>query len=168
MKRIIIVFFLLTEVSFLARAISDYGYKGYFDFSLGVAYNINSIRLFSSNNMQLYGEISTTHGLVIEDWYVGVGIGYYSSFYDKESMYPIFVEGRYTFKDVKMTPFLETRVGIIYDPRWIQTVQKYGALGAGMKIYKGLHAGIRASIFSRPSRFFTANAAFFMSYSFGN
>lgn len=168
MKKSSVVFILLAVISFSAQATTYYGYKGYLDFSTGVAYNINSIRLFSSSNMQLYGEISMMHGLYIKDWYVGGGIGYYSSFHDKEKMYPIFVGGRYTFRDVKMTPFLESRAGIIYDPRWIQTLQKYGALGAGIKVYKGLHAGVRASIFSRPSRFFTTNAAFFMSYSFGN
>ena len=58
-------------------------------------------------------------------------------------------------------------MGIVYDPRWIQTVQAYGALSAGTNVYKSLQVGVRFSMFSRPSRYFTANAAVVLSYEIG-
>ena len=59
------------------------------------------------------------------------------------------------------------RGGIIYDPRWVSKVQAYGALITGVTVYKMLQVGLRLSLFSRPSRFFTANAAFVLSYELG-
>ena len=103
----------------------------------------------------------------MKNWFVGAGVGYYHSFRDKENMYPFYIAGRYTFEKVRIRPYIEARAGIIYDPLWIETVQKYGALSAGVSVYKGLQVGLRGSIFSRPSRLFTANAAVVLSYAFG-
>ena len=117
--------------------------------------------------MQLYSEISTTHGYLLKNWFVGGGVGYYHSFRDKENMYPVYAAGQYIFRTVKFCPYIETRAGIVYDPRWVHQVQAYGALGAGMNVYRGLHVGLRMSTFSRPSRYFTANTAVVLSYAIG-
>lgn len=117
--------------------------------------------------MQFYSMISTTHGYVIKNWFVGGGISYYHSFRDKENMYPVYAAGRYTFGNVKLNPYIESRAGIIYDPRWVHEVQAYGALGVGVNAYKRLQHGLRLSLFSRPNRYFTANGALVVSYSIG-
>lgn len=143
------------------------GYRGYVDFALGDAYNFNTAQLVSTNNMQLYSMISTTHGYVMGNWFVGGGLGYYHSFRDKENMYPVYAAGRYTFEKTKTSPYIEARAGMIFDPLWVEKVQVYGAVGAGLNVYKRLQAGARLSLFSRPSRYFTANAAVVISYSFG-
>ena len=104
---------------------------------------------------------------VLKNWFIGGGLGYYHSFRDKENMYPIFAAGRYIFEKVKIKPFIEVRGGIVYDPRWVRQVQAYGALVAGVKVYKTLQIGLRGTFFSRPSRYFTGNAAIFLSYAFG-
>ena len=82
-------------------------------------------------------------------------------------MYPFYLAGRYTFGNTKLKPYIGLRAGIMYDPYWLEKVQKYGALSAGINVYKGLQAGVRFSIFSRPSRYFTANAAVVISYEIG-
>lgn len=146
---------------------SGKGYRGYVDVDMGDAYNLNTAQTISTNNMQLYSMISTTHGYYIDRWFIGGGIGYYHSFRDKENMYPIYAAGRYSFVNVKTKPYIETRAGIMYDPNWVHQVQAYGALGVGLKMYKRLEFGIRGSVFSRPSRYFTANAAVVISYKFG-
>lgn len=152
----------------IAKAGEPYnGYKGYVDVAVGDAYNINTAQTISINNMQWYAEITTTHGYHWKKWFVGAGIGYYHSFRDKENMYPIFAAGRYTFENARIRPYIETRVGIVYDPRWIQTVQAYGALSAGIDVFNRLQVGVRLSMFSRPSRYFTANAAVVLSYEIG-
>lgn len=143
------------------------GYRGYVDFAFGDAYNFNTAQKISTNNMQLYSEISTTHGYHQGNWFVGGGVGYYHSFRDKENMYPVYAAGQYIFRNVKMNPYIETRVGIVYDPRWVHQVQAYGALGVGMSVYKRLQVGLRISAFSRPSRYYTANAAVVLSYAIG-
>lgn len=143
------------------------GYLGYVDVSLGDAYNLNTAQTISTNNMQWYSEITTTQGYAMNNWFIGGGIGYYHSFRDKEDMYPIYAAGRYTFSNVKLKPYIEARVGVVYDPLWVQTTQMYGALSAGVNVYKRLQVGVRGSIFSRPSRYFTANAAVVVSYEFG-
>lgn len=143
------------------------GYRSYVDFALGDAYNFNTAQTISTNNMQLYCELTTTHGYALKNWFVGGGIGYYHSFLDKENMYPIYAAGRYTFESAKVKPYIETRGGIVYDSRWVRPVQAYGSLSAGIRVYKGLQLGMRALIFSRPSRYFTANAAVVLSYEFG-
>lgn len=146
---------------------SNKGYRGYMDFALGDAYNVNTAQIISTNNMQWYSMISTIHGYAMNHWFLGGGLGYYHSFRDKENMYPIFAVGRYTFAKVKLNPYIESRVGIIYDPHWVSKIQEYGAVSAGMNIYKGLQIGLRMSIFSRPSRYFTASAAVVVSYAIG-
>lgn len=143
------------------------GYMWYVDFALGDAYNINTAQRISSNNMQLYSMITTTHGYVYKKWFIGGGVGYYHSFRDGENMYPVFASGRYISRNFKNKPYLESRAGIIYDPLWVRKVQAYGAFSAGMNIYKRLQIGIKLSIFSRPSRYFTANAAVVFSYAIG-
>lgn len=152
----------------IAKAGEPYnGYKGYVDVAVGDAYNINTAQTISINNMQWYAEITTTHGYHWKKWFVGAGIGYYHSFRDKENMYPMYLAGRYTFEGTKIKSYIDARAGIVYDPYWISKVQAYGAIGAGIKVYKGLQAGLRLSVFSRPSRYFTANAAVVFSYVFG-
>lgn len=169
MKKILLVFFILTcALSVFAQEKTvDNGYRGYVDISLGDAYNVNTAQTISTNNMQWYSEITTTHGYVLKNWFVGAGVGYYHSYRDKENMYTIYAAGRYTFGKAKIKPYIEARAGIVYDPLWIETVQKYGALSAGVSVYKGLQVGLRGSIFSRPSRLFTVNAAVVLSYAFG-
>ena len=147
--------------------IKNQGYSGYVDFAVGDAYNLNTAQTVSSNNMQWYTMISTTHGYVINNWFVGAGLGYYHSFRDNENIFPFYAAGRYTFENTKAQPFLEARAGIMYDPLWIQKVQAYGALSVGLNIYKGLQIDLRGSILGRPSRFFTANAAIVIGYTFG-
>lgn len=170
MKKFIALFICLSCMSF-ARAkdgSTNSGYRGYVDFALGEAYNPNAVQRFSSNNFQLYSDISTTHGYRIKKWFVGGGIGYYHSFRDKENIYPVFLSCRYTFDNVKINPYIETRAGVVYDPRWISTIQAYGALNMGMKVYKNFQLGLKISMFSRPTRYFAANAAVVLSYEIGN
>lgn len=143
------------------------GYRGFVNLAFGNAYNFNTAKLISTYNMQLYGMLSTIHGYQWNNWFLGNGVGYYYSFRDKETMYPLFVVGRYSFSDVKLSPFCETRAGLIYDPRWVEPIQVLGSLCAGVNVYKDLQIGLRLSVFSRPSRLFTTNAAIAFGYSFG-
>ena len=167
-KILFLLFYIVVFSSSIAKGEeSNKGYRGYVDIAFGDAYNPNPPQIISTNNMQLYLEISTTHGYVFKKWFVGAGVGYYHSFRDKENIYPVYLAGRYTFENSKMKPYIETRAGIVYDPRWIHTVQAYSALSAGMIVYKRLQVGLKLSIFSRPSRFFTGNAAVVLSYAIG-
>lgn len=169
MKKIVLLFFFILWLvpSFAQGGISDNGYRGYLDVAVGDAYNLNTAQKISTNNMQWYSEITTTHGYVIKNWFVGGGVGYYHSYRDKENIYPIYAAGRYISEKYKIKPYIEARVGIVYDPYWIEKVQKYGALSAGVSIYKGLQVGLRGSVFSRPSRYFTANMAIVIGFAFG-
>ena len=169
MKKLPFVIFILAMfIPTIAKAEEPHnGYRGYVEVALGDAYNFNTAQTISTNNMQWYSMLSTTHGYQLKNWFVGGGIGYYHSYRDKENMYPIYAAGRYTFENTKLRPYIGFRVGIMYDPLWIEKVQKYCALSAGLSIYKGIQAGIRMSVFSRPSRYFTANAAVVLSYSIG-
>lgn len=169
MKKIALLFFCFSVFSVVNAQVGKKhnGYRGYVDFTIGDAYNFNTDQKISTNNMQWYAEITTTHGYTLKNWFVGAGVGYYHSYRDKENMYPIYAAGRYTFEGVKLKPFIDARAGIVYDPYWIEKVQKYGALSAGVEVYKGLQVGLRGTIFSRPSRFFTANAAVVLSYAIG-
>ena len=137
------------------------------ELAFGDAYNFNTAQLISTNNMQLYCAITTTHGYEMNNWFVGGGIGCYHSFRDNENMYPIYSAGRYTFKNVKVKPYIEAHAGIVYDPLWVETIQAYGALSAGISVFNRLQVGLRGSMFSRPSRYFTANAAVVINYEFG-
>lgn len=169
MKRFVLLLFLLTGfmMANAQEVASSNGYRGYVDLAVGDAYNFNTDQKISTNNMQWYSMISTTHGYVLKNWFIGAGVGYYHSYRDKEDMYSIYAAGRYTFEKANIKPYIEARAGIMYDPYWIEKVQKYGALSAGVSVYKGLQVGLRGSVFSRPSRFFTANAAVVISYTFG-
>ena len=168
MKRFLLLLLGIVCYSYIfAQEESVKGYRGYVDFAIGDAYNLNTAQTVSTNNMQFYSMISTTHGYHWNNWFVGAGVGFYHSYRDKENMFPIYAAGRYTFGNVKLNPYIGIRAGIMYVPNWIERVQKYGALSAGVNVYKGLQAGIRLSIFSRPSRYFTANAAVVLSYAFG-
>lgn len=169
MKKVAILsLFSLFLVPICAQNVKSYkGYRGYVEVAIGDAYNLNTAQTVSTNNMQWYAEFTTTHGYVIKNWFVGAGVGYYHSCRDKENMYPLYAAGRYTFDCVKIKPYIDTRGGIVYDPYWINQVQAYGAIGAGINVYKGLQVGLRATVFSRPSRYFTANAAVVIGYAFG-
>lgn len=169
MKRILLLlyFFACVSSAFAQEKDSNNGYRGYVDFALGDAYNVNTAQTVSTNNMQCYSEITITHGYVLKNWFVGAGVGYYHSFRDKENMYPIYAAGRYTFGKVKLSPFIEARAGVVYDPYWIEKVQKYGMMSIGVNVNKVLQVGLRGELFSRPSRLFTANAAVVFSYAFG-
>ena len=169
MKRVVLLLFYMV-CFFVVNAQeqnSTNGYRGYVDFAVGDAYNLNTAQTVSTNNMQWYTMLSTTHGYHWKNLFAGVGVGYYHSYRDKENMYPIYAAGRYTFENTKVRPYIGIRAGIMYDPYWIEKVQKYGALSTGLNVYKGLQAGLRFSIFSRPSRYFTANAAVVISYEIG-
>jgi hypothetical protein len=169
MKKLLLLFFCFAYFSIAFAQVEEpnKGYRGYVDFAVGDAYNFNTDQLISTNNMQWYTMLSTTHGYHWKNWFVGAGLGYYHSYRDKENMYPIYAAGCYTFESTKIKPYIEARAGIMYDPLWIEKVQKYGALSVGVKVYKGFQVGLRGSIFSRPSRYFTANAAVVISYAIG-
>ena len=169
MKKILLLFIGLIWFSFAIAQESELnkGYRGYVAFAIGDAYNLNTAQTVSTNNMQWYSMLSTTHGYHWKNWFAGAGVGYYHSYRDKENMYPIYAAGRYTFENSILRPYIGVRAGIMYDPYWIEKVQKYGALSAGLSVYKGLQAGLRLSIFSRPSRYFTASAAIVISYEIG-
>ena len=169
MRRIVLLFFCLTCFS-VANAQGmdrDKGYRGYVDIAVGDAYNLNTAQKISTNNMQWYTMLSTTHGYQLKNWFVGAGIGYYHSYRDKENMYPIYAAGLYTFENTKLKPYISVRAGIMYDPFWEEKIQKYGALGAGLSVFKNFQVGLRMSVFSRPSRYFTANTAVVLSYAIG-
>lgn len=168
MKRIVFLCLLILGSFIVAKGGEpNKGYRGFVDIALGDAYNFNSDQKVSTNNMQLYCMVSTTHGYVLKNWFVGAGVGYYHSRRDKENMYPVYAAGRYSFEKVKLKPFIEVRAGIIYDPLWVEEVQKYGALSMGANVIKCLQVGLRGSIFSRPGRLFTANAALVVTYIIG-
>lgn len=169
MKKVwfLIIFLSWSSFAFGQENTSNRGYRGYVDFALGDAYNLNSAQTISTNNMQWFSELTSTHGYAMESWFFGAGAGYYHSYRDKENMYPIYAAGRYTFEKAKIKPYIEARSGIVFDPYWIEKVQYYGALNIGLKVYKGLQVGVRMSMFSRSNRFFTANAAVVLSYAIG-
>lgn len=120
-KGLILLAFFMTVLCM--RAQDNNGYKGYLDLGIGDAYNLNTAQTISTNNMQWYTMISTTHGYVLKNWFVGAGLGYYHSFRDKENMYPFYLVGSYTFNSAKVKPYIEARAGIMYDPYWIEKVQ---------------------------------------------
>lgn len=145
---------------------SQLKYKGLVDIETGIAYNLNTAQNVSTNNMQLFSSITTTHGVQWKQYFVGIGAGYYHSYRDDENIYPIFGAFRYNWEKVKLKPFVDLRLGIVYDPYWITKVQMYGAINMGVEMYKKIQLGCRVSIFSRPSRYFTANAAVVLGYAF--
>ena len=132
----------------------------------GVAYNLNTAQTVSTNNMQFYSSVTTTHGILLTQCFVGLGVGYMHSYRDKENIYPLYSAFRYTWEKVQLKPCADVRLGIAYDPYWISKVQTYGAVSLCMELYKNIHLGCRATVFSRPSRYFTANASVVIGYAF--
>lgn len=167
MKRIVSLWLTLCLVVVLyAQNNLSMKYRGFVDVETGIAYNLNTAQTISTNNMQLFTSITTTHGVHWKQCFVGVGVGYYHSYRDKENIYPVFGTFRYTWEKIKIKPFADVRLGIAYDPYWISKVQTYGAMSVGVEVYKKLQVGCRATVFSRPSRYFTANAAIVLGYAF--
>ena len=167
MRRIIssIFFLCLTNVLW-AQDVSSLEYKGFVDLETGIAYNLNTAQTVSINNMQFFTTVTTTHGVQMKQYFVGIGVGYMHSYMDQENIYPVYGAFRYTYDKVRLKPFADVRFGIVYDPDWISKVQTYGAVSIGLEVYKKLQVGCRASVFSRPSRYFTANASVVLGYSF--
>lgn len=167
MRRIVCLCMFLGLASVMwAQDVSGLKYKGFIDLESGIAYNLNTAQTISTNNMQFFTTLTTTHGVQMKQCFVGLGVGYMHSYRDDENIYPMFATFRYDWKKVKWKPFADVRLGIVYDPYWISKVQKYGAVSIGMEIYKNIQLGCRASIFSRPSRYFTANTSIVLGYSF--
>lgn len=153
-------------VGLSAQNTSSLKYQGFVDVEAGIAYNLNTAQTVSTNNMQFFTTVTTTHGIQMKQCFVGLGVGYMHSYRDKENIYPMYGVFRYTWEKIRLKPFADVRLGIVYDPYWISKVQTYGAIGVGVEVYKKLQVGCRASIFSRPSRYFTANASVVLGYSF--
>lgn len=167
MQRIIYLLFCLCFTTLLyAQNENRLKYKGFVDIESGVAYNLNTAQTVSTNNMQCFSLITTIHGVQLNSCFVGIGVGYYHSFRDDENIYPIFSAFRYDWKKVKLKPFVDLRLGTVYDPYWISKLQEYGAIGFGVELYQKMQLGCMASIFSRPSRYFTANVALIVGYVF--
>ena len=168
MMRKIVCFCLVIclALGLFAQNVSSLKYRGLVDIEGGIAYNLNTAQTVSTNNMQFFSTVTTTHGIQMKQYYVGLGVGYMHSYRDKENIYPMYGAFRYTYDKVQLKPFADVRLGIVYDPYWISKVQKYGAISIGVEVYKKLQVGCRASIFSRPSRYFTANASVVLGYAF--
>ena len=150
---------LCLAIGLSAQNVSSLKYQGFVDMEGGIAYNLNTAQTVSTNNMQFFSTVTTTHGIQIRQCFVGLGVGYMHSYRDNENIYPMYGAFRYIWAKVPLKPFADVRLGIVYDPYWISKVQTYGAVSIGIEVYKKLQIGCRASIFSRPSRYFTANAS---------
>lgn len=157
---------LCLAVGLSAQNVLSLKYQGFVDVEGGIAYNFNTAQTVSTNNMQLFTTVTTTHGIQMKQYFVGLGVGYMHSYRDKENIYPMYVALRYTYDKVRLKPFADVRLGIVYDPYWISKVQTYGAISIGAEVYKKLQIGCRASVFTRPSRYFTANASVVLVYKF--
>ena len=142
-------------------------YKGIVELGIGATYNFNSAQTLSTLNLQPLWTVTTSHGVNYKGLFGGIGIGYNFSQRDKENMYLVFGDVRYVFVKFKLKPSVGAKAGIIYDPYWIEKVQKCGAVTASIEVYEGLRVGLEGSIFSRPARHFTANGMFVISYSYG-
>lgn len=157
---------LCLAIGLFAQNGSSLKYRGFVDMENGIAYNLNTAQMVSTNNMQFYSSVTTTHGIQLKQCFLGLGVGYYHSYRDKENIYPVYGAFRYTWDKVQLKPFADVRLGIAYDPYWISKVQAYGAISLGVKLYKNIQLGCRATVFSRPSRYFTANASLVLGYVF--
>lgn len=157
---------LCLAIGLFAQNDSSLKYRGFVDMENGIAYNLNTAQMVSTNNMQFYSSVTTTHGIQLKQCFLGLGVGYYHSYRDKENIYPVYGAFRYTWDKVQLKPFADVRLGIAYDPYWISKVQAYGAISLGVKLYKNIQLGCRATVFSRPSRYFTANASLVLGYVF--
>lgn len=157
---------LCLAIGLFAQNDSSLKYSGFVDMEVGIAYNLNTAQTVSTNNMQFFSTITTTNGIQVKQCFVGLGVGYIHSYRDRENIYPLYGAFRYTWEKVRLKPFADVRLGIVYDPYWIRKVQAYGAICSGVEVYKKIQIGCRASIFSRPSRYFTANASVVLGYAF--
>lgn len=167
MKRIVsLCVAICMAVMLYAQNDVQHRYRGMVDMEGGIAYNLNTAQTVSTNNMQFFSTITTTHGIQVNQYFVGVGVGYMHSYWDKENIYPVYGAFRSTWEKLQLKPFADVRLGIAYDPYWISKVQAYGAVSLGMELYKNIQLGCRATVFSRPSRYFTANASVVIGYAF--
>ena len=157
---------LCLAIGLFAQNESSLKYVGLVDLEGGIAYNLNTAQTVSTNNMQFFTTVTTTHGIQMKQCFVGLGVGYMHSYRDKENIYPIYGTFRYTWEKSRLKPFADVRLGVVYDSYWISKVQNYGAISIGLEVYKKLQVGCRASIFSRPSRYFTAHASVVLGYAF--
>lgn len=157
---------LCLAIGLFAQNDSSLKYRGFVDMEGGIAYNLNTAQTVSTNNMQFFSTITTTHGIQLKQCFVGLGVGYMHSYRDKENIYPVYGAFRYTWEKVQLKPFADVRLGIAYDPYWISKVQAYGAVSLGVELYKNIQLGCSATVFSRPSRYFTANASLVLGYVF--
>lgn len=161
---------LLTVWSASAQSVENEGktvrYKGFVELGVGAAYNLNTAQTVSSVNMQTLWELQTSHGVFYKGWFGGLGIGYHHSQRDKENMYLAYGDVRYSFVKCKLQPTLGLKGGIILDPYWIDKMQWYGTLSASLRVYDRIHVGMEGAVYSRPSRHFTANAVFVVSFEF--
>lgn len=153
-------------IGFFAQNESSLKYVGLVDLEGGIAYNLNTAQTVSTNNMQFFTTVTTTHGIQMKQCFVGLGVGYMHSYRDKENIYPIYGAFRYTWEKSRVKPFADVRLGVVYDSYWISKVQAYGAVSLGVALYKNIQLGFRATVFSRPSRYFTANASVVLGYAF--
>lgn len=167
MRRIVFLCLFLCLLTVMwAQDVSRLRYKGFVDLETGIAYNLNTAQTISTNNMQFFTILTTTHGIQLKKCFVGLGVGYMHSYRDKENIYPIYGAFRYTWEKSMLKPFADVRMGVVYDPYWISKVQAYGAVSLGVALYKNIQLGFRATVFSRPSRYFTANASVVLGYAF--
>ena len=91
-------------------------YRGMVNMEGGIAYNLNTAQTVSTNNMQFFSTITTTHGIQVNQCFVGLGVGYMHSYRDKENIYPVYGAFCYTWKKVQLKPCADVRLGIAYDP----------------------------------------------------
>ena len=157
---------LCLAVGLSAQNLLSFKYQGLVEVEGGIAYNLNTAQTVSTNNMQYFTTVTAIHGIQMKQYFAGLGVGYMHSYRDKENIYPMYGVFRYTWGNVSLKPFADVHLGIVYDPYWISKVQTYGAISIGVEVYKKLQVGCRASIFSRPSRYFTANASVLLGYAF--
>lgn len=161
---------LLMVCSASAQSVENEGkavrYKGFVELGVAAAYNLNTAQTVSTVNMQTLWAVQTSHGVTYRGWFGGLGLGYHHSQRDKEDMYLTYGDVRYCFEKCRLMPVIGVKGGIIWDPYWIEKVQTYGALSASLRVYDRIRVGMEGSVFTRPSRHFTANAAVVVSYEF--
>jgi hypothetical protein len=93
-------------------------------------------------------------------------VWYMHTYRDNENIYPAYEAFRYTWRNFRLKPYADMCLGIVYDPYWISKVHTYGTISIGVGAYNNLQVGCRASIFSRTSRYFSANASVVLGYAF--
>ena len=90
MKKIVSLFITLClAIGIFAQNESSLKYGGLVDLEGGIAYNLNTAQTVSTNNMQFFTTVTTTHGIQMKQCFVGLGVGYMHSYRDKENIYPI-------------------------------------------------------------------------------